>query len=903
MILEKLRLENFRCFVQPVEIAFDERITVISGANGLGKTTLRLGLERGIFDRHDCRDEAIKRLAPWKTDLSPRVAIEFKVGGKRYRLEKTFGSRADSRLSAERDGAFIAWKEGAAATDWVREVLGGRLPGRGATKAEHRGLAQVLFVPQGGVRLPERLGEGAAERLRAVVGTVTVDATTRAVEEEVAKLYAAIFTPVRGERRDSSPAAKLEDAAAIKRQEVEATRHEWLALDDLAFELDTARDAVAALETKKVELSRDKERLKPLVATYRGLQTRRDDASRRRDDAKRAFDDLATRAHRIADLRGRVAKLGESVALLAAEEVRIAGELEHGRAELGAALDARAAHEKTRTRVDDARRMADEAGRFTAAIASAAELAQRRARWASFQTDVLALERDLASSEAPSRPKVKQLRDAIADERSAREALEALKLRLEVTALEAVAIEVGGRKIRLGKSKSHVSSGDGALELVVGDVAKISVSGPTTDIVRARASHTERLHELDALAEELGTRDPEELEAKRARHKELDSKLKVAIAGRDSTLDDGDTVEKLDARIDSLRAKVAKALAANPSWTATPPDSEALAGVHAEVASEFKLELERLQSRENAARENETATTAALAEAQTRHNGERTKLETARGELKAVEADGLTDAALEAKRREASLDFQKSEDAVALAENALDEFPEDPGVELERVERALADTLERLPAKERERGSRERALADATRRAPYSRLADLESELAVLEAKLARAVVDEDAVRLLQDTFRAERAAVTKKLFAPVVSRVLPRLRRLAGPAFEGLELDSDFKPTAVRLRDDVTAEPEDLSHGTLDQLSVLVRLALGELVSEGEPVPAVLDDPLVHTDPARLRRFLGVLEEASNRLQLVVLTCRPDDYAALAHGAHVDLAAASRPAVAALAS
>lgn len=39
MILDKLILENFRCY-SDIEINFDKRLTVIVGDNGAGKTTL-----------------------------------------------------------------------------------------------------------------------------------------------------------------------------------------------------------------------------------------------------------------------------------------------------------------------------------------------------------------------------------------------------------------------------------------------------------------------------------------------------------------------------------------------------------------------------------------------------------------------------------------------------------------------------------------------------------------------------------------------------------------------------------------------------------------------------------------------------------------------------------------------
>jgi uncharacterized protein YhaN len=43
-----------------------------------------------------------------------------------------------------------------------------------------------------------------------------------------------------------------------------------------------------------------------------------------------------------------------------------------------------------------------------------------------------------------------------------------------------------------------------------------------------------------------------------------------------------------------------------------------------------------------------------------------------------------------------------------------------------------------------------------------------------------------------------------------------------------------------------------------------------------------ILDDPLAHTDPERHQRMLELLRETTERLQLIILTCRPDNYAEL---------------------
>ncbi|RYE97380.1 MAG: hypothetical protein EOO77_39160, partial [Oxalobacteraceae bacterium] len=66
------------------------------------------------------------------------------------------------------------------------------------------------------------------------------------------------------------------------------------------------------------------------------------------------------------------------------------------------------------------------------------------------------------------------------------------------------------------------------------------------------------------------------------------------------------------------------------------------------------------------------------------------------------------------------------------------------------------------------------------------------------------------------------------------------------------------------------------LSRGTQEQLAILTRLAFADLLLEdGAPISLILDDPLVYSDDARLETMTDILQEASTRMQVILLTCR----------------------------
>jgi hypothetical protein len=64
------------------------------------------------------------------------------------------------------------------------------------------------------------------------------------------------------------------------------------------------------------------------------------------------------------------------------------------------------------------------------------------------------------------------------------------------------------------------------------------------------------------------------------------------------------------------------------------------------------------------------------------------------------------------------------------------------------------------------------------------------------------------------------------------------------------------------------------LSHGTAEQIHLLLRVALAEhLITTGEPAPLILDDPTVQADSARTVAIMDLLHQLSIERQVIVFT------------------------------
>jgi DNA repair exonuclease SbcCD ATPase subunit len=144
------------------------------------------------------------------------------------------------------------------------------------------------------------------------------------------------------------------------------------------------------------------------------------------------------------------------------------------------------------------------------------------------------------------------------------------------------------------------------------------------------------------------------------------------------------------------------------------------------------------------------------------------------------------------------------------------------------------------------------------------------------EASLALALVEPRAlaVKALVEALSAARREVQERLLAPVLERVHPYLQSL----LPGVRLRMDEDWSVLGLEADSQEQDFDaLSGGAKEQVSILVRLALAEVLgsaSGGEGLPIVLDDCLVNTDDERHADMLRILYKASRKQQILLFSC-----------------------------
>jgi DNA repair exonuclease SbcCD ATPase subunit len=228
--------------------------------------------------------------------------------------------------------------------------------------------------------------------------------------------------------------------------------------------------------------------------------------------------------------------------------------------------------------------------------------------------------------------------------------------------------------------------------------------------------------------------------------------------------------------------------------------------------------------------------------------------------------------------------------------------------ELEHLQRArlhggsanpAADAAEQLEALEREKDRLLSQLGQAQQRSQSlgaaNPMAELEQrQVAWEEAEAERAALEQRAMalRLLLERFHSAQSTLANRYSEPLRAAITPYLTELdlaelaSQPHQPLLAFDPQqgFHDLQLRQGEEAFAF-ERLSGGMREQLGATVRLAMAEVLKPAyaDALPLVFDDAFTNSDRERLVGLRRMLERGIQQgIQIVLLTCHADDYAAL---------------------
>jgi DNA repair exonuclease SbcCD ATPase subunit len=887
MILEGFEIENWSC-IRRLAIGNlpSTGIVVFHGPNGTGKSSIIAALRACLMDyASNSNAQGLHRNFPRNTNAKPRVSATFRAQGASWRITKVYGTR-DSRL--EKRNASGKWEQVvASAADAHSQTL--ELVG---SSSSEEGLHQLLWLTQAEYRLPDpkKFDADVQSRLRGVLGVLQTPLDDRFIErvrKEWSRWFTSYNTP--GQATKLKPQCSLSKSLAAlevcrdrsadieaKFQNVEAMTERSLALEEGAQRIRTQlQEQSAARDRLQSEYEKSLTRLE---THQRALE--------RRAGAEESLEEAKTLKRQRVDAEARVIQ-SEQQARLAHEKASADEERLN------------AADTKLRENRRESRRLREagaecQAKRDAAAqrlheieLSRQANTARERLR----RAEELQAQLDESANRAKERPaptqtQIKQIEDNRSEAARLRAELQAAGILLIVrpdagaaapnvtldgiarpprflladgTAIQAeikqnaeIAIPGWGlvqvARVSDGRSLAQLLADTNRLDKQFAElVAPFGLAGDESlHELRARAAAFDaRQAEQRRLQAELHSQAPHGIDALR-RELSRGAEMTMTVSAEELVQQSAMLKVELDANAASIRA-IEQAIES--------------------LDNEIDREPEGLRRQAGRSR-----LQAASAE---------TALQVHRADLKRLPTGEQIEAVV-----------KSAESALAQATRDLEEarLSADEQTIRTRLDQARAEvdsTISRLKEVERDYNQVKGALSQTA--GLHQDRAAAAAQVEWLTTAIKRERLESQAIDRLYAVFEECRQKQLGAVMGPIHDRVLKWMDQLKIPGYEAILFNDQFLPDRLMPRNgaaDFAFDEESV--GTIEQMALMVRLALGSALSTAkEPVTAVLDDPLSHSDFDRLKRMHAVLQSAASGdsssrppagpLQILLFTCHPD--------------------------
>jgi uncharacterized protein YhaN len=153
------------------------------------------------------------------------------------------------------------------------------------------------------------------------------------------------------------------------------------------------------------------------------------------------------------------------------------------------------------------------------------------------------------------------------------------------------------------------------------------------------------------------------------------------------------------------------------------------------------------------------------------------------------------------------------------------------------------------------------------------RLAEIRQAIQQAEQREHEVEVEYEAWRLLHDTLREAESKESAHLGRALAGPVGARFRQLTSGRYGDIELGAKLEAGGIHVAGGLR-EIAALSAGTQDQLATLLRVCIAQQLRSA----IILDDHLTQSDPARVAWFNTMLREAAESVQIILITCRPQE-------------------------
>jgi len=860
MRILRLSLQKWRG-VDSREVIFSDRVTVIEGANEIGKSTIVEAIRLLFSELDSSKKQAVRSIKPVDQDIGSTVEAEIESGDYHFVYSKTFNKSTETSLNI----LAPAKKQltGREAHEQAEQILDSTVD---------MALWEALLVDQGEkVALANlRDSAGLAKALDEAAGSSSSGVEDTGVYAAVQAEYERYFTLKTGRPRFSAEENAFERAQnafdeakkAVLDVESDSEAH-----DRCAAEVRRLKSSLPGLGARRAGLDRQWASIKSLKEKLNAKQNELAAAEAMLKTATDAEADRRTLAEEIGRAEKRLNESKEKQEPMSNEAHELKSRSEQAQAAI-AELKAKrkCAQQALETAQGDERHLrtleafAEEKGRLEQLHAISKQLKTELGIAGSIKIDNDGLE---------------AFRDAERALDIARSKRDAAATTVSVTAEKDLDLEFDGDSVSLSKSGVETRSVASEICIRLPGIATVELT-PSRSVAEVQEDLADAQAVFAELKNRFGVSNLKE--AVVANERRVTAQREVdRLKEREAGILKGASHEEIEQSIKSYQS-------ACEAYTENRQSNEELPASAADASSRLLGTRDLLGSCESALEEaRETAdglqSDYAQADGELRiAQQEMAGLEAALNEkherlnkVRSAEADEvLAERASKARSAvkkleektatlQASIVETSPESVEELLANAKDVY-ERANTDLRREEQNLAVLTDRL----------QQAQADGRFEAMEAAERELEDCETVLTATQRRAA----AVQLLWNTLNEYRDAARHAYVMPLKEAIERLAKIVFGAGFE-VEIGDDWSLIS-RTLDGKTLPFDDLSVGAKEQLGILTRLAAAQIVSKQGGVPLIIDDALGFSDPSRLETMGAAVAAAGRQSQIVILTCTP---------------------------
>jgi len=888
VILRSIRISGWRCFSEPVEISgFTDNLNVIYAPNGTGKSTLIEALTLGMFDNHRVTGTDIKAIKPWGRMLSPSVAIEYNNKGVNYRISKTFLDGAKSLLERMDGGHYTPVAENNHADTMVRAMLTRAVPPRGLSKSEHRGLAQILWAPQGDLNLIKLSGDVIAD-IRAVLGIQVSSSVTNPIEQKIEALWGQYFTGTGKLKsgREAPEIIRIREKLQEASSELTRAREQQLLFDEASRRVEDLRARQRQSSSFAAGIAEEIGKAEVKVKAYEKLDAERKQKAEQKKAAEAQYAALKQRIDAIAEARKSEADYRQ---LLDTLEKELPVRSEHLRKLVLEEEKSRRIVEnlrRERAAIEAADALWQEAAFFNDTDKKVKELRSLLGNIVQAQSDLENHQKARAGIIAPDKETLRAIGRAIMDRDKSRVHIDAASITLEIVPERDIRVEIisgdvpGAELMQAGQPAQYKGCPEVIIDLK--SMARIRARGPKASIEQYRQSLSETEQRLKILTAPYGTTDIDVLNDLNKQAEAIDRKIKEADI-RLETLLAGSMRESIEQELHRTEAALSVLLGKHPEWEKEKPDIYALKKELQQTNDAFANAVSAAEHNYSNARQARSKAEDASDQASEKMTELRSRLAGIHKQLTDLTADGKTDEARFAEMNEASMTWNACKIGLEESEKQLSDIGDNPAAVLEKLEIQLNEARVEATNTRDAVQRAEARLQMLSDHGTYTMLSLAEEKVEQLKRDIAAEELRLSAVQLMHSLLAERRNEIMAGITGPVELSASRILKRIAGNRLGQVKINTEFCLQGI-IPDDTTGEVAvtNASGGEQEQLHFATRLALAEVVAGAERNLIVLDDVLMATDAGRLARIMTVIEETAQRMQVLILTCHPERYSSL---------------------